>query len=170
MAYDEHLAERIRELVGRERGLTERKMFGGLAFLINGNMSVAASGQGGLLVRVDPAQTDDSPGRLLTTLHVGQQICAPREDHRLRGIFSEPGCGLSDAPRRAVLKRRQAHHGRPPALASTPASALRVARFAGSLDARPSPPSRITDHDQKKTADDEYDEADMNERDEVRRK
>lgn len=54
MAYDEDLANRIRELVGMEDGLTEKKMFGGLAFLINGNMSVAASGQGGLLVRVDP--------------------------------------------------------------------------------------------------------------------
>ena len=54
MAYDEDLAHGIRELVGMEAGLTEKKMFGGLAFLINGNMAVAASGQGGLLVRVDP--------------------------------------------------------------------------------------------------------------------
>jgi TfoX/Sxy family transcriptional regulator of competence genes len=58
MAYDEHLAQRIRELVAIEPDLTEMKMFGGLAFLINGNMSVSASGQGGLLLRVDPAQTD----------------------------------------------------------------------------------------------------------------
>ncbi|MGI9184145.1 MAG: TfoX/Sxy family protein [Solirubrobacteraceae bacterium] len=58
MAYDEHLAERIRELVSLEPGLTEVKMFGGLAFLINGNMSVSASGQGGLLLRVDPAQSE----------------------------------------------------------------------------------------------------------------
>jgi TfoX/Sxy family transcriptional regulator of competence genes len=58
VAYDEALAERIRELVAGERGITEQKMFGGLAFLINGNMSVAASGQGGLLVRVDPEQSD----------------------------------------------------------------------------------------------------------------
>src|ERR1051326_6341507 len=57
MAYDEHLAERIRELVATERGLTEKKMFGGLAFLVNGNMSVAASGQGGILVRVDPDES-----------------------------------------------------------------------------------------------------------------
>jgi hypothetical protein len=55
MAYDEVLAERIRDLVEGEPGLTERKMFGGLAFLIGGNMAVAASGQGGVLVRVDPA-------------------------------------------------------------------------------------------------------------------
>src|SRR3954447_10482825 len=58
MAYDEDLADRIRELVASEQGLTEKKMFGGLAFLIGGNMSVAASGQGGLMVRVDPAETD----------------------------------------------------------------------------------------------------------------
>jgi hypothetical protein len=59
MAYDEALAERIRELVGKERNLSEMKMFGGLAFLINGNMSVAASGQGGMLVRVDPDESDE---------------------------------------------------------------------------------------------------------------
>ena len=58
MAYDEDLANRIRELVGLEEGLTEQKMFGGLAFLIGGNMAVAASGQGGILVRVDPASSD----------------------------------------------------------------------------------------------------------------
>src|SRR3954462_1876408 len=58
MAYDEDLANRIRELLAGEKGITEMKMFGGLAFLINGNMSVAASGQGGLLLRVDPDETD----------------------------------------------------------------------------------------------------------------
>jgi TfoX/Sxy family transcriptional regulator of competence genes len=58
VAYDEQLAERLRELLRGEEGLTEKKMFGGLAFLINGNMSVSASGQGGLLLRVDPAETD----------------------------------------------------------------------------------------------------------------
>ena len=58
MAYDQDLADRIRELVGGEAGLTEQKMFGGLAFLIGGNMAVAASGQGGVLVRVDPAQSE----------------------------------------------------------------------------------------------------------------
>jgi TfoX/Sxy family transcriptional regulator of competence genes len=58
MAYDEELANRIRELIAMESGLTEKKMFGGLAFLIDGNMSVGVSGQGGLMVRVDPAETD----------------------------------------------------------------------------------------------------------------
>ena len=58
MAYDEELADRIRELIAGETGVTEKQMFGGLAFLIGGNMSVAASGQGGLMVRVDPDETD----------------------------------------------------------------------------------------------------------------
>jgi TfoX/Sxy family transcriptional regulator of competence genes len=57
MAYDEELADRIRELVGGVR-VTEQKMFGGLGFLVGGNMAIAASGQGGVLVRVDPAQSD----------------------------------------------------------------------------------------------------------------
>jgi TfoX/Sxy family transcriptional regulator of competence genes len=58
VAYDEELADRLRELLAGESDLTEKKMFGGLAFLIGGNMAVAASGQGGVLVRVDPAQSD----------------------------------------------------------------------------------------------------------------
>jgi TfoX/Sxy family transcriptional regulator of competence genes len=58
VAYDEELADRIRELLSGEPDLAEKKMFGGLAFLIRGNMSVAASGQGGVLVRVDPAQSE----------------------------------------------------------------------------------------------------------------
>jgi TfoX/Sxy family transcriptional regulator of competence genes len=58
VAYDEDLADRIRELVSGEKGVREQKMFGGLAFLIGGNMAVAASGQGGILVRVDPAASD----------------------------------------------------------------------------------------------------------------
>src|SRR5215204_94409 len=58
MAYDENLAERIRELLVGESDVTEKKMFGGLAFLIGGNMAVAASGQGGVMVRVDPASSD----------------------------------------------------------------------------------------------------------------
>jgi TfoX N-terminal domain len=63
MAYDEKLAARIRELIAAEPGLTEQKMFGGLAFLIGGNMAVAASGQGGILVHVDPDESE----RLVTT-------------------------------------------------------------------------------------------------------
>ena len=58
MAYDEDLAERIRTLIGRSSNLTEQRMFGGLAFLSRGNMAIAASGQGGILVRVDPDESD----------------------------------------------------------------------------------------------------------------
>jgi TfoX/Sxy family transcriptional regulator of competence genes len=63
MAYDEELANRIRELIAGEPDVTEKRMFGGLAFLIGGNMSVAASGRGGLMVRVDPEQTDELVAR-----------------------------------------------------------------------------------------------------------
>ena len=57
MAYDEELADRIRALIAGEPSLTEKKMFGGLGFMVGGNMAVAASGQGGLLVRVDPEES-----------------------------------------------------------------------------------------------------------------
>ncbi len=62
MAYDEELADRIRAEVAGERGVTEMKMFGGLAFLIGGHMAVAASGQGGLMLRCDPDATDELLG------------------------------------------------------------------------------------------------------------
>ena len=58
MAYDEDLAARIRALIGAEAALAEKKMFGGLAFLIDGNMAIGASGQGGILVRVDPEESE----------------------------------------------------------------------------------------------------------------
>ena len=63
MAYDEDLAQRIRRLLDGEPGVVEKKMFGGLAFLIGGNMSVSASGQGGLLLRCDPKETDALVGK-----------------------------------------------------------------------------------------------------------
>jgi hypothetical protein len=75
MAYDEDLADRIRELVAGEKGLTEKKMFGGLAFLVRGNMAVAASGQGGALVRVDPDETD----KLVKGAHVDIMVMRGRE-------------------------------------------------------------------------------------------
>ena len=65
MAYDEELAKRVRELVGPASEFTEKKMFGGLAFLVGGNMAVAASGKGGLMVRVDPGRD----GELLAKPH-----------------------------------------------------------------------------------------------------
>jgi len=75
MAYDEDLANRIRELLAGQRGVEEKRMFGGLAFLINGNMSVAVSRQGGLMVRVPPAETD----KLLQRAHVSPMVMAGRE-------------------------------------------------------------------------------------------
>lgn len=56
MAYDEDLADRIRELIAADAGVAERRMFGGLAFLIDGHLAVAVSGRGGLMVRVNPAE------------------------------------------------------------------------------------------------------------------
>ncbi|MDT5009943.1 MAG: hypothetical protein QOH57_1560 [Mycobacterium sp.] len=75
MAYDEDLADRIRELISSERGLEEKRMFGGLAFLINGNMAVAASSKGGLMARVPPEDT----AKLLEGKHVSPMVMAGRE-------------------------------------------------------------------------------------------
>ena len=63
MAYDEDLAHRLRDLLADEDAITEKRMFGGLAFLLNGNMSVSASRNGGLLARIDPADTDKALAR-----------------------------------------------------------------------------------------------------------
>jgi TfoX/Sxy family transcriptional regulator of competence genes len=70
MAYDEDLAERLRELLAGEKGISEKKMFGGLAFLVQGNMCVSASGQGGLLARIDPAETEAALARPHVSLMV----------------------------------------------------------------------------------------------------
>ena len=78
MAYDEHLANRIRDLLSDSRGLSEKRMFGGLAFLIHGNMAIAASGQGGILVRVPPEDTE----RL--TVSAGAEIAVMR-GRKMRG-------------------------------------------------------------------------------------
>ncbi len=74
MAYDEALAERIRDLLP-DLEVTERKMFGGLAFLVGGHLAVAASGQGGLMLRCDPADT----GRLVTEPGVSRMEMRGRE-------------------------------------------------------------------------------------------
>jgi hypothetical protein len=75
MPYDEDLAARIRELLEAEPGIVEKRMFGGLAFLVDGNMSVAASGQGGLMVRVPPDETES----LLKGEHVEPMVMRGRE-------------------------------------------------------------------------------------------
>jgi TfoX/Sxy family transcriptional regulator of competence genes len=92
MAFDEELAQRVRELIGPEPGLSEKRMFGGLAMLVNGNMAVGIRGRGGLLVRVDPEESDDllaEPGadlmemrgrRLRGWLEVDQSACEKDPD------------------------------------------------------------------------------------------
>lgn len=75
MAYDEDTANRIRELLADERSVSEMRMFGGLAFLVGGNMAVAASGQGGLLVRVDPGEGE----KLLARQHTSAMVMRGRE-------------------------------------------------------------------------------------------
>jgi len=72
MAYDEDLAARIRDLIGPDPELTEKKMFGGLAFLIRGRMAISASGQGGILVHVDPERSDDLMATTTATTAVMQ--------------------------------------------------------------------------------------------------
>ena len=75
MAYDEALAARVRTVLGDRDDVEEKRMFGGLAFLINGNMSVAVSGRGGLMVRVPPDETE----KLLARDHVEPMVMAGRE-------------------------------------------------------------------------------------------
>ena len=114
MAYDEDLANRIRELMGSERGVEEKRMFGGLAFLINGNMSVAASGRGGIMVRVPPEETES----LLTREHVEPMVMAGREtrgwlrvadrggaDQTPTAVLGDPRCRLRQGPATEVAVR-----------------------------------------------------------------
>src|SRR4051812_44701405 len=99
MPYDEELANRIREQLGGEDAMTEKKMFGGLAFLLHGNMSVAASHTGGLLVRVDPADN----GEALAQPHASLMEMGGRT---MEGWISVAPDGLrSDADLRAWVAR-----------------------------------------------------------------
>jgi TfoX/Sxy family transcriptional regulator of competence genes len=75
MVYDEHLAERVRELIAAEDGITEKRMFGGLAFLVDGKMAVTVSRVGGLMLRIDP---DDTP-KLLQRDHTDPFVMRGRE-------------------------------------------------------------------------------------------
>jgi len=75
MAHDEDLANRIRELLAEEPGVTEKRMFGGLAFLVGGHMAVAASGKGGLMARVDPEEQE----ALLAREHAAPMVMSGRE-------------------------------------------------------------------------------------------
>lgn len=87
MAYDEDLAQRIRVLLATERDVSERKMFGGLGFLLGGNLAIAASGQGGILVRVDPGQR----ARLESTTRASAAVMRGRP---MRGWLRVPADGV----------------------------------------------------------------------------
>jgi TfoX/Sxy family transcriptional regulator of competence genes len=105
MAYDEDLADRIRELVAGEPGVTEQAMFGGLAFLVGGNMAVAASGQGGLMVRVEPEETE----ALLAQPHARPFEMRGRE---MRGWVRVDSEGLQTAPELAPWVARGVAYAR----------------------------------------------------------
>jgi TfoX/Sxy family transcriptional regulator of competence genes len=97
--YDEDLVHRLRELLAREDAITEKKMFGGLAFLLHGNMSVAASRNGGLLVRIDPADTD----ACLARPHVSPMEMGGRS---MDGWITVAPDGLRTRPELAAWVRR----------------------------------------------------------------
>lgn len=91
MAYDEGLAERIRELLADQPHLTEKKMFGGLAFLVGGHMAVAVSGQGGLMVRIDPADSE----RLVSETGAEPMVMRQRE---LKGWLRVTSADVAEEP------------------------------------------------------------------------
>lgn len=62
MAFDTKLADRIRAALGERKGLTEKKMFGGIGFMLGGNMACGVHGEQ-MIVRLDPAETDDALAR-----------------------------------------------------------------------------------------------------------
>lgn len=105
MAYDEDLANLIRELIADAEGISEQRMFGGLAFLIHGNMAVAASGQGGLLVRVDPEESD----ALLEEPHAGRFEMRGRS---MRGWLRVDPDGVRAKPQLEAWVRRGVAYAR----------------------------------------------------------
>ena len=105
MAYDEDLAHRVRELLVDERAVTEMKMFGGLAFLLSGNMSVAVSGQGGLLVRAAP----DVAERALASPHASPMVMRGRE---MKGWLRVDADGVKTKRQLSLWVRRGVEHAR----------------------------------------------------------
>lgn len=103
MPYDPDLVERIREIVATHKGVTEKRMFGGLAFLIDGHMAVAASGKGGLMVRVPPEETE----KLLHRAHVAPMVMSGRE---LRGWLRIDGDGVRTTRQLQSWVRRSVDH------------------------------------------------------------
>lgn len=105
MPYDKDLAHRIRELLGDHDGVTEMKMFGGLAFLLNGHISVAASRRGGLMVRVVPAAAE----RAMASPHVSPIVMRGRE---MKGWAYVDADGVKTKRQLAVWVRRGVEHAR----------------------------------------------------------
>ena len=105
MGYDHELADRIREVLAGAEGVAEQPMFGGLAFLINGNMSVAASGQGGLLVRVNPDET----GSLVDGERVTPMVMRGRE---MRGWVYVEAAAVAAADQLEQWVARSVTHAR----------------------------------------------------------
>jgi TfoX/Sxy family transcriptional regulator of competence genes len=103
--FDEELANRIRELTGEEPGITEKRMFGGLAFLIGGHMSIAASAQGGVLVRIDPEESDAAAARP----HASRAVMRGRE---MRGWIRVAPEGLRSKRELAAWVRRGVAYAR----------------------------------------------------------
>ena len=134
MAYDTELADRIRFLIGTGRGVTEKKMFGGLAFLVGGNVAISASGQGGVLVRVDPADS----GALIATANATLAVMGGRTMQgwlRLSSEDLETGEQLTEWVNRAVA---YAGRFRPSASSRT----RRASNSAPGSDQRQRPSSR----------------------------
>lgn len=102
MAYDDHLAERVRELIGTA---DEQRMFGGLAFLVGGNMAVCVSGQGGLMVRVPPGET----AKLLSSAHVEPMVMGGRD---IRGWIRVQDAGLKSTRQLAAWVARGVEYAR----------------------------------------------------------
>jgi TfoX/Sxy family transcriptional regulator of competence genes len=103
MAYDEDLAERIRDLLAGEPALSEQKMFGGLAFLLGGNMAVCASREGGILVRIDPGHRE----RLLASTAAFPMVMGGRT---MKGFLRvEPEDVRTDEQLAAWVERGAAH-------------------------------------------------------------
>ena len=112
MAYDEDLANRLRELLADEDAITEKKMFGGLAFLLHGNMAVSASGQGGLLARIDPADTEAALARPHAALmEMGKRSMAGLDPRRARGRQDQARAGRLGQAQRGLREDAAAEVG-----------------------------------------------------------
>jgi len=103
MAYDEELADRVRAMVAEQHGLTERKMFGGLGFMLDGHMAVAASSTGGLMVRVDPADGEAlADGETVAPMEMGGRTMAG-------WLLVDPSAVADDAALRTWVDRGTAY-------------------------------------------------------------